>query len=281
MRQQRFGIQQTQPGRVSDRRTSGRGERAVPQVERFQQVAQGPRPVAQKLRFLARLGQVRADGPTGIGRMRERKVHAFGSETALEFADILEEVNTEHLIVDAHGDGYGPSDHTPFFAKDISVLHFFTGAHPQYHKTTDDYDRIETAGLGEVTRLVARAARLIADADKAPTFNRPKRSSPHGDPRDSVGRSRGYGAYFGSIPDFTERKEAGVRLTGVRKDSPASKAGVRAGDIVRVFGGVEVKNLYDFTFALRQHRPGDEVDVQIERDGKLLDVKAVLGKRGH
>lgn len=213
-----------------------------------------------------------------VGRMKEKKVHAFGSETASEWPDLLVHANTENLVIDAHGDGYGPSDHTAFYAKKVPVLHFFTGAHAQYHKTTDDVEYINPDGLASVARLVARAAREVADTPARPTYQKPK-TSPHS--AVAAGEGHGYGrAWFGSIPDFTEREEPGVALTGVREGSPAAKAGVQAGDVIVKFGDVDVKNLYDFTFALRKRKPGDAVDVILLRDGKKMTVQVTLGKRG-
>ena len=70
-----------------------------------------------------------------------------------------------------------------------------------------------------------------------------------------TGRSRGYGPYLGTIPDMSDRDEPGVALTGVRENSPAEKAGIRGGDVVIRFGGREIGDLYDYTYALREHEP--------------------------
>ena len=93
------------------------------------------------------------------------------------------------------------------------------------------------------------------------------------------GQGGGYGPFFGVIPDFGDADRPGVKITGVRAGSPAEKAGVRAGDIIVKFAGVDVKTLEDLTFALRGHRAGDRVDVVVERDGKEHQVSAVLENR--
>ena len=95
----------------------------------------------------------------------------------------------------------------------------------------------------------------------------------------SGGGGRGYGPYFGSIPDFGEGVE-GVLLAGVRERSPADLAGVKKGDVIVEFAGVTVKNLQDFTMALRRTAPGDEVVVKLRRGGEIVEVEATLTKRG-
>ena len=107
--------------------------------------------------------------------------------------------------------------------------------------------------------------------------------SPHGGGMpaargDSAAASPGYGAYMGTIPDMTPQ-EFGVRITGVRENSPAEKAGLKAGDILVELGGTEIADLYAYTYALRAHKPGDEVTVVVLREGERVSVKTVLGRR--
>jgi S1-C subfamily serine protease len=90
--------------------------------------------------------------------------------------------------------------------------------------------------------------------------------------------SPGYGAYMGTIPDMTPQ-EFGVRITGVREESPAEKAGLQGGDTIVEFGGKEITDLYAYTYVLRELKPGDEVTVVVIRDGERLSFKAVLGSR--
>ncbi|HSF47504.1 MAG TPA: M20/M25/M40 family metallo-hydrolase [Burkholderiales bacterium] len=211
-----------------------------------------------------------------IGRLRDRMVIAFGADTGKEFAAILEQVNEERLAVTTRGDGYGPSDQTAFYAKSIPVLHFFTGAHADYHRTTDDAEKINFEGLAQVARLVRRTAVAIAHRDERVAF---VPSSQIASAQGQAGGSGGYGAYFGSIPDFTESDDPGVRITGTRAGSPAEKTGLAAGDRIIKFGEVDIKNLYDLTFALRKYKPGDQVRVKFVRGGESKTVTAILGSR--
>jgi S1-C subfamily serine protease len=101
--------------------------------------------------------------------------------------------------------------------------------------------------------------------------------APHGGDS-NPGPVSGYGPYFGSIPDFGEGV-TGVKFGDVREGSPAAKAGLKAGDIMIEFDGKPIQNLYDFTYALRGKKPGDEVKVKVTRDGKPVEVLAVLSRR--
>jgi aminopeptidase YwaD len=96
-------------------------------------------------------------------------------------------------------------------------------------------------------------------------------------------RGSGYGAYFGVVPDFGgsggEGTSAGVRISGVRPGSPADKAGLKGGDVIVRFAGVNVRTLEDLTFALRGRRPGDQVQVVVRRDGSEQPLQAVLEER--
>jgi len=94
-----------------------------------------------------------------------------------------------------------------------------------------------------------------------------------------AGGGGGYGPYLGTIPDFGEVEGGGLRLSGVREGSPAAKAGIQGGDVVVEFGGKEVLNIYDYTYALREHAPGDTVIIKVKRDGEIVELTAVLGKR--
>jgi S1-C subfamily serine protease len=98
-------------------------------------------------------------------------------------------------------------------------------------------------------------------------------------PPGATGRAGGYGPFFGVVPEFGESQRPGVRVGGVRAGSPAERAGVRQGDVIVAFGGLTVRTLEDFTFALRARRPGDRVEVVVQRDGGEQRVEAVLEER--
>jgi len=125
--------------------------------------------------------------------------------------------------------------------------------------------------------MVAEVAQALRDTTERPTFVKLAAPAPGG-VTSASGAGAGYGAYFGSIPDFAEGI-VGVKFSDVRENSPAAKAGLKGGDIMTEFDGKPIQNLYDFTYALRGKKPGDEVKVKVTRDGKPLEVAVVLSRR--
>lgn len=171
------------------------------------------------------------------------------------------------------GEGYGPSDHTPFYAAKVPVLFFFTGPHSDYHKPSDDATKINAAGMAEVVELVARVAERLA-ASPRPQYVAAKTPPA----RRAAGSGGGYGPRFGIVPDFSEF-EGGVLISGVGPGTPADSIGLRTGDVITRFAGVPVYNLYDFTYVLRSKRAGDEVEVTFRRDGGTFTKRVTLERR--
>jgi membrane-associated protease RseP (regulator of RpoE activity) len=169
--------------------------------------------------------------------------------------------------------GYGSSDHTSFTTKQVPVLFFFSGLHGDYHKPSDTWDKIETAPAAELLRLVADVTARLADGAERPQYVRVAPMRPGG-----MGGGSGYGAWFGSIPDFSEVPN-GFRFSDVTEGSPASKAGLKGGDVLFEFDGKPIANLYDFTYALRARKPGEEVTVKVRRGDQVIVAKVLLGKR--
>jgi S1-C subfamily serine protease len=155
----------------------------------------------------------------------------------------------------------------------VPVLHFFTNTHGDYHKPSDDWDRIDVKGLTAVAAIVADVAAAAANSRPRLTLKRGA-----GEPPKPMSGTGGYGAWLGSVPDFTP-VERGVKLSGVTKGSPADVAGIRAGDIVVGLGTHDVADLQGMTDALRAHEPGDVVDVHVLRDGTRLALPVTLGDR--
>jgi len=210
-----------------------------------------------------------------VGRLREDKLIVYGVATATELPTLLDSVNSvgnAPLRIAALGDGYGPSDHSSFYARNIPVLHFFTDLHDDYHRASDVVRKINAPGEAHVVDVAERLIRAIADRPSRLTFVRS--ASP------PVASSRqGSDVYLGSIPDMSGAGE-GLRLTGISAGSPAEQAGLVSGDVVVEFGGRPVKDLYDFSDALYSHKPGDSVSVVVLRNGDRKQFTVRLGKRG-
>jgi hypothetical protein len=213
-----------------------------------------------------------------IGRLRENKLYIGGIATGSIFKTLVDHA-TEHAGFQADKSeigGYGASDHTSFTARQVPTLFFFSGLHSDYHKPGDTWDKINAKDAVRVLGEVSEIAAALADAPDRPQFVRIAENPHSGNAAASGGG--GYGPYFGSIPDFGGPRH-GVRFSDVHERSPAANAGLKAGDVLVEFDGKPIDNLYDFTYALRQHRPGDKVKVKVLRDGSPVIADVVLAKR--
>jgi len=212
-----------------------------------------------------------------VGRLRNAKLIALGAATTREFPALLDSLNrlpagAPRFDLRASGDGWGPSDHASFFAVKRPVLHFFTDLHEDYHRSTDDVERINAIGLEQVADYVADVATALANRQGPLTFV----SAP---PPQASTTGSGYGAYLGTVPDMTE-SPGGVRISATRAGSPAEQAGLKGGDIITAIGSRTVANLQDMAVVLRTHQPGDTVVIIVRRDTTELRLTAVLGRRG-
>ncbi len=228
-----------------------------------------------------------------IGRLRNRSLFIGGVGTSPAWKPLLEKLNgnqqptaerqAEAYRTGGHGngsgsrfqlsygeDGFGPSDHQSFYVRDIPVLFFFTGSHDDYHKPTDTADKINAEGLRQVAEFVREIAVAVANEPQRIAFNKVK--------VDSRPTGRGFRVYLGTVPNYSDQSD-GMKLDGVRPGSPAERAGLKAGDVVVKLGKTPVKNVYDYTYALGEIRPGEEVEALIRRDGKELTVKIVPERR--
>ncbi len=209
-----------------------------------------------------------------IGRLRDSSVIVYGAGTSPQWEDLIHMTSgASSFRLKLNEEGFGPSDHSSFYAKDIPVLFFFTGLHSDYHRPTDDWDKIH---VEEAQRLVQYVHDLVFDlANRA---ERPLFAKVDTVRRPAAGDARTFRAYVGTIPDFSESGK-GYKIGGITPGSPADKAGMKAGDLMIRFGGKEVRNIYDYTYALQEFKPGDEVEVVIVRNSEELTVKVVLGRR--
>jgi len=211
-----------------------------------------------------------------IGRIRDDKVYVGGVGTGTTFKLLVEKVAAKYdfkLVYSAGG--YAASDHTSFVVKSIPSLFFFSGLHSDYHKPSDTWEKIDANAAARLVDLIADVATWLTSAPERPQFVKVEGSTP------SVageGEVRSYGPYFGSIPDFGET-ENGVKFADIRPGSPAAKAGLKAGDVLVQFRDKPIKNLYDFTDALRRSKVGDVVEVKVLRDGQPVTAKVTLEQR--
>jgi hypothetical protein len=212
-----------------------------------------------------------------VGRLREDKLTTLGSDSASEWDELLHGIARGlELELTTGGDGYGPSDQMAFYQEDIPVVHLFTGAHSEYHTPGDDVATLNLEGGGRVARFLEALLDDLLSRDGRLSFQASSASP------SMAGDSRGYGSYLGTIPDYSTMGalEGGVTLSAVREGGPAARAGIRGGDVIVGMAGVEIQNLYDMTFVLREHRPGETIDVTVLREGEPVSMRATLGQRG-
>jgi Tol biopolymer transport system component len=212
-----------------------------------------------------------------VGQLRDDQLAALGADSAPEWKTLLDSAGSAtHLKVASRGDGYGPSDQTSFYAKRIPVLHFFTGAHERYHTPDDKPSTLNYAGAAQVVDFTARVVASLLRGEVTPTYARVAAAPA------LEGDSRGYGAYLGTIPDYRamDSTTGGVLLADVRPGGPADLAGIRGGDRIVEMAGTRIENLYDMTFALQDHKPGETIDIIVVRSGEKTKLRATLGTRG-
>jgi len=212
--------------------------------------------------------------------LRDKKVYVGGITSGSTFKPIVEKAAKDNgLNDDLTGSGVdGSSDHTSFLVKGVPTLFFFSGLHSDYHKPSDTWDKINADDAVKLLDEIDEIAITLADAEEKPKFEREHEADIlNGDIRGGA-QTSGYGPYFGSIPDFGGPPK-GVRFSDVRDGSPAAKAGFKAGDVMVEFDGKKIDNLYDFTYALRAHKPGDTVKVKVLRDDKPVEADVLLTKR--
>ncbi|HEY6232115.1 MAG TPA: M20/M25/M40 family metallo-hydrolase [Pyrinomonadaceae bacterium] len=234
-----------------------------------------------------------------IGRMKDNKLIVGGVGTAKEWRPMLEAQNVAQgvtvtaaagsslpshgypIVVATNGrpivttetskqfqlslseDGFGPSDHSSFYAKQIPVLFFWTGTHDDYHKPSDTADKINYTDEARLVGLVGRIVSDIDANDKRPGYSVAK--------SESTGRSTGFRVYLGTIPNYADSND-GLLLDGVRDDSPAAAAGIKAGDKIVKLAGREIRNVYDYTYALGEMKAGQQYEVELLRAGQRLKL---------
>lgn len=203
-----------------------------------------------------------------VGRLVDDKVIVHGTGTGTGLEALVDRLVAEHgLGVAKEPGGFGPSDHASFYAKKVPVLHVFTGSHGDYHRPSDTADKINVEGMEKLASLVTAIVRDLATRPDRPAYVEVAA------PAFARGGDR---PYFGSIPDFGNPGN-GYSISGVAKDSPAARGGLRGGDrIVRV-GASAIANLEDFDSALRKHKGGDTVPVVVVRDGAEVSLDVTLG----
>ncbi len=196
-----------------------------------------------------------------VGRMEDRVV-ILGLGSSDIWAREVERRNAVvGLPIVTSDDTYLPTDSTAFYLKRVPILSLFTGAHEDYHKPSDTPEKLNYEGMRDIARFVALVARSRVLAEDEPVYVEVAR--PQG-----AGNRRMSNVFLGTIPDYAKEGQRGVPLSGVVKGGPAQQAGLAGGDIVVGLAGQELENIYDYVRALNGLKPGETVDITVERAGE-------------
>lgn len=201
-----------------------------------------------------------------IGRLNDttKKIIVYGVGTSPVWVPIIDSINTT-LSIKKDSAGIGPSDQTSFYLKNIPVLHFFTGQHQDYHKPSDDADKINYEGEAAVLEYIIRVINATNNSDKLSFL---KTRNP------DTGKAS-FKVTMGVMPDYAFEGK-GLRIDGVTDGKPAANAGIQKGDIVIRMGDMEIKDVQEYMKALSKHKKGDTVPVKVLREGKEVDLKVTF-----
>jgi hypothetical protein len=209
-----------------------------------------------------------------IGRMRDQRLTIQGTGSAALWPQVIERsAASMRLHVSLSSDPFLPTDSTSFYQHNIPTLNFFTGSHADYHRPSDTADKINAGGEAQVLELEARVLEDLATRIEPPHWIKVAERSAQGPGRE------GLRAYLGTIPDYSESGQPGVKLNGVRPGSPAEKGGVEAGDVIVKLGHKGIANIYDYTYALEDVKIGTPIEIVVIRAGKPLTLTVVPAQR--
>jgi hypothetical protein len=203
-----------------------------------------------------------------VGRLQDSSsLQVGGAGTAEGLKELVKSLSDTNLIRLTFSDeGYGPSDHSSFYGKNIPVLFYSTGAHLDYHTPSDTWDKINYTGMVEISKLIYNVAENLANNPERLKFR-------EAGPKVEVNRAmRRKGITLGIMPDFAGNVKNGLRADFVTPGKPAALGGMKKGDIITSINGKTINNIQDYMFRMGQLKHGETISVEVLRNGK----KAVL-----
>jgi hypothetical protein len=205
-----------------------------------------------------------------VGRLRNNELMVQGIGSSDAWTGMIEKRNVAAgFSLKLQEDPYLPTDVTAFYPNNVPVIAFFTGSHEDYHRPTDDAATLDYDGMARIATFAQNIALDVMAMDERPSYVKVSRSDEHAGSR---ARMR---IYLGTIPDYAEGDVEGVKLSGVRADGPADKAGLEGGDVIVELAGKAIKNIYDYTYTLDALRVGEPAAVVVLRDGKRVSLTIV------
>ncbi len=207
-----------------------------------------------------------------IGRMVDNTLLLNGTGSSPVWKKAAEHINDDYGLTLKFSEGaLGGSDHTAFYSKEIPVMFFFTGTHSDYHKPSDDHEKIDPEGEVRILKFTEDILRYLDTTDEKIAFTRVQEQAQPG--------RRAYRVTLGVVPDFAGSENEGFKITDVRPGGPADKAGLKGGDTITKMADKVIKNIYDYMYMLGELKEGQEIDIIIKRDEKEISFKVKLEKR--
>ncbi len=201
-----------------------------------------------------------------VGRLDSlRNLHVGGIGTSPVFMEVLNQSNRYDFNLKTDSSGVGPSDHTSFYKKNIPVLFFFTGTHEDYHKPTDDLEKINFDGVLSISEYVDAIVIELSEMIEIPFT--PTRNKSTGKPR--------YKVTLGIMPDYSSSGD-GLKIEHVIDDRPAKKGGVLDGDILQKIDECDISDIYSYMECLSQLKPGQVISLQVLRENKIVMLEVEL-----
>ena len=203
-----------------------------------------------------------------LGRLNdERQLQIGGVGTSPGFKELLDSLNGSYAFnLKYANEGYGPSDHAAFYAKDVPVLFISTGAHSDYHTPLDQLSAINLEGTREVLAYVAEITEALANKKERIAFVEA------GPKVRGSSRGRRGGVTLGLMPDVTYDGSDGMPVMFVTEGKPAAVGGIQKDDIVVSIEGKSVGNVYDYMSRLGQLKEGMDIVVTVKRGEDNLDL---------
>ena len=200
-----------------------------------------------------------------VGRLKDSSLTVGGTGTSPMFEPLLDSLqNIHNLNISYSKEGFGPSDHSSFYIKDIPVLFFFTGTHEDYHKPSDDWEKINATGEKIILDLIYDVTKHLGFLDKKPVFT-------VAGPKERSQNQRGFKVTFGIVPSYSSGGP-GLTIDGVRPEGPAEIAGIQSGDIIIEIDGKDIQDIYDYMHRLGDLKKGQRVAVKIKRGEDTLEL---------
>lgn len=198
-----------------------------------------------------------------VGRLNgEGALAVNGTGTSPQWKKILKKANLDGIKAVYSESGMGASDHTSFYLMNMPVLHFFTGQHEDYHKPSDDFEKINVTGMGKVLQYIQG---VVLGANKYERLKFKKTV-------DATPSASDFKVTLGVMPDYLYSGK-GLKIDGCKEGRPGIKAGLQQGDIIHKLGDYTIEDIYGYMDALGKFEQGQSTTMEVDRGGKIIKMK--------